>query len=143
MKRYKVTIKDKFITADYEILALNPRDAVILVMSRFFSIQYGFPSQKQTKVYWTAKDRIRQIPEPKSRGEVKAKYGKPVDPFEALNNPKPIDNNEAINLSETECIIGEVVGMGDNQKSYFLIDGSEEDMDSLLYDLIGAAKRGY
>jgi hypothetical protein len=110
MKRYKVTIKDKFITADYEILALNPRDAVIFVMSRFFSIQYGFPSQKQTKLYWTAKDRVRQIPEP---------------------------------LSETKCIIGEVTGMGDNQKAYFLIDGSEEDADSLLYTLIGAAKRGY
>ncbi len=143
MKRFKVKIQDKFITADYEILALDPRDAVILVMSRFFTVQYGFPPKKQTKLYWTAQDRIRQIPEPKSRGEVKAKYGKPVDPFEALNNPKPTDNDEAINLHETECIIGEVVGMRDNQKSYFLIDGSEGDADSLLYTLIEAAKRGY
>ena len=140
MKRYKVKIQDKFITADYEVLALDPRDAVILVMSRFFAIQYGFPPKKQTKLYWTAQDRIRQIPEPKSRGEVKAKYGKPVDPFEALNNPKPTDNQEAINLSNTECILGEVTSMLDDQKSWFLVDGSTEDKDSLLYELIMLAK---
>lgn len=41
MRRYKVKIQDKFITADYEVLALDPRDAVILVLTNTHGLARG------------------------------------------------------------------------------------------------------